>query len=468
MPMSLFHIRHFQLKLALALTMAAVFVLVLSNTLVYQLNLRERIESLRRELKVTAQTASFAIDAADLARVPLDETGLNSPYFQSIQNKLIQVKESDPLIKYIYTMAPTATEGVWQFVVDAAPFPQKERGETARAFPGDKYDAARFPQMMRGLQGPAADRKLEIDEWGATLSGYAPVRDADGKAVAVLGVDVDAGDVYQLYKTVRLKFLITFLFGILLSVLAGVMFSRKIHKPIGELVEGTRRIAKGDLTFQVKVDGDDEISELGHSFNQMAKDMNTSRQRLVRYFYSIIRSLIKVLEARDEYTKGHSEKVARNAGKIALKMGLSREQAGLFRRMTLLHDIGKVGVKDSILNKPGTLTPQEWEAIKKHPLIGEQILKPVLDNPDMLSVVRGHHERYDGSGYPDGLSREQISIYAAIVSVADAYDAMTSDRAYRKGMSKEEAIAELVKYKGTQFNPKVVDVFLEILKEEQG
>jgi len=161
-------------------------------------------------------------------------------------------------------------------------------------------------------------------------------------------------------------------------------------------------------------------------------------------------------------------RLARNAGKIALKMGLSREQAGLFRRMTLLHDIGKVGVKDSILNKPGTLTPQEWEAIKKHPLIGEQILKPVLDNPDMLSVVRGHHERYDGSGYPDGLSREQISIYAAIVSVADAYDAMTSDRAYRKGMSKEEAIAELVKYKGTQFNPKVVDVFLEILKEEQG
>ncbi|OGX07039.1 MAG: hypothetical protein A2Z88_03020 [Omnitrophica WOR_2 bacterium GWA2_47_8] len=462
-----FHIKRFQIKLAIVLIMAAVFALVLSNAVVYQFNLHERLESLRRELKVTAQTAALAVSAGDLAQIPLNESGLNSPQFQAIQTKLIQVKLSNPLIKYIYTMSTTATEGVWQFVVDADPFPESKRGETVRSFPGDKYNAARFPEMMKALNGPSADKKLEIDEWGATLSGYAPIRDSSGKAVAVIGVDADAKDVYSLYKTVRMRVGVTLLFGILLSVLAGILFSKRIHKPIGKLVEGTRRIAKGDLDYQVQVQGDDEISELGHSFNKMAQDLNLSRQRLVRYFYSIIRSLIKVLEARDEYTKGHSEKVARYAGKIALKMGLTRDQVGLFRKMTLLHDIGKVGIKDSILNKPDKLTPEEWEAIKKHPVIGEQILKPVLDNPDMLSVVRGHHERYDGSGYPDGLSKDQINIYAAIVSVADAYDAMTSDRAYRKGMSKEEAVAELKKHRGTQFNPKVVDTFLEVLKEEK-
>jgi len=104
--------------------------------------------------------------------------------------------------------------------------------------------------------------------------------------------------------------------------------------------------------------------------------------------------------------------------------------------------------------------------MKQHPLIGEKILKPVLTNDEMLAVVRGHHERYDGKGYPDQLKGEQLNLFAAIVSVADAYDAMTSDRSYRKALSREEAIAELKLNRGTQFHPKVVDAFLEILKDE--
>ncbi len=459
-----FSVRTFQFKVTIVLILSILFVLAGSNAVMYQLNLRERLENLRQRLMRTAQTAALTIKAEELEQVPLSEAGLESPQFKEIRAQLLRVKKTDPLIKYIYTMTKTSTDGVWQFIVDADPFP--EEGKDVRSYPGDKYNASRFPEMMRAFDGPSADKKIQADEWGATLSGYAPIYNNEGRTVAVIGVDVDARDVYALYQAVRTRMIVVFLFGLVLALATAVLFSRKIHGPVGKLLEGTRRIARGELDYQVPIGAEDELRELGESFNQMAKELGIARQKLIRYFYNIVRSLIKVLEARDEYTKGHSEKVARYAGKIALKLGLTREQAGLFRKMTLLHDIGKVGVKDSILNKPDKLTPEEWEVIKKHPIIGEQILKPVLDNPDMLSVVRGHHERYDGKGYPDGLSRDQINIYAAIVSVADAYDAMTSDRAYRKALSMEEAVAELKKNRGTQFHPRVVDAFLEILSEE--
>ena len=136
--------------------------------------------------------------------------------------------------------------------------------------------------------------------------------------------------------------------------------------------------------------------------------------------------------------------------------------------MAILHDIGKVGIEDRILKKPGKLTDEELQQVKTHPVIGEEILRPVLENEDMLAVVRGHHERYDGKGYPDRLKGENMNILAAIVAVADAYHAMTSERPYRKAMSKEEAIKELKKHKGSQFHPKVLDIFLRVLGENSG
>ena len=464
--MPFFPIKKFQAKITIVLILAIVFVLSLSNMLVYKFTLDEQFESLRNKLMMVARTAALAVDPEALQRIPLNVQSVDAPEFQAIREKLSKIKEANPVIKYIYTMGKTDKDGIWQFIVDAEPFSNRTK-EVLTSLPGDKYDASRFPEMMKAFDGPAADKKLEIDEWGVTLSGYAPIINKDNQVVAIIGIDVDAQDVYLLYRATRLRMGIVFVFGIILSLVVGVLFSREIHEPVSRLVEGTRRIAGGDLKYQVNVKGQDEISELGHSFNRMAQDLNLARQRLVRYFYNIIRSMIKVLEAKDEYTKGHSEKVARYAGKIAFKLGYTKREISLFRKMTLLHDIGKVGIKDNILSKPDKLSPEEWDIIKKHPVIGENILKPILDNSDMLSVVRGHHERYDGKGYPDGLSRDQINIFAAIVAVADAFDAMTSDRAYRKALSKEEAIEELKRNRSSQFHPKVVDAFLEILKEEE-
>ncbi|MDD5585261.1 MAG: HD-GYP domain-containing protein, partial [Candidatus Omnitrophica bacterium] len=190
------------------------------------------------------------------------------------------------------------------------------------------------------------------------------------------------------------------------------------------------------------------------------------RNKIHDYFYDVIQSLVRIVEARDRYTRGHSERVADYAAKVAVKMGYSLEEIEVLRETALLHDIGKLGIQESVLNKKEALTEEEWEMIRRHPLIGENILKPVALNQKMLSIVRGHHERYDGKGYPDGLKGNDIGIFAQMLSVVDAYDAMTSSRAYRPAFSRGEALEELKRNSGTQFNPKIVDVFVRIVQEE--
>jgi HD-GYP domain-containing protein (c-di-GMP phosphodiesterase class II) len=230
-------------------------------------------------------------------------------------------------------------------------------------------------------------------------------------------------------------------------------------------VEGTRHIAAGNLQYQVEIRSADEIGELAKSFNNMAGSLYEARKKLREYFYGIVQSLVRTIEAKDPYTRGHSERVAGYAEKIAVGMGFSAEKAELLKEAAVLHDIGKLGIHEDILNKKEKLTEEEWEAIRMHPATGEDILKPVLGE-EMLEAIREHHERCDGTGYPNKLDAGHISIFAKIIAVADTYDAMTSSRAYRAALSKKEAIEELKKGKGSQFDPQVVDVFVKVLEEE--
>jgi len=174
-----------------------------------------------------------------------------------------------------------------------------------------------------------------------------------------------------------------------------------------------------------------------------------------------------IVEARDPYTRGHSERVSEFAVEIAKRLGFSPERLEMLKQTAILHDIGKLGIHEAILSKKEKLTEAEWELLRNHPMIGEDILKPVLLGPEMLAAVRGHHERHDGNGYPDKLAGEDIHVFARILSVADAYDAMTSKRLYRQVLSQESAVAELRKHSGTQFDPQIVDIFIAILKERK-
>jgi putative nucleotidyltransferase with HDIG domain len=459
-------IKSFQVKLTLAFAVCMFFTAALSDFIIYRYTLKNQFNQLRDKLKIIAQTASLLIDPAMLSQVPLDNEGMYSPGYKTIQDKLKKVKEVNPEIRFVYTMAKTAKEGFLQFIVDADPVVRKEK-QKLTAFPGEKYDASRFPQMLRAFDGASADKKLLVDAWGATLSGYAPILDSTGKAIAILGVDMLASEVYETQREVRRRAVFVLVLGIILSVVLGVLFSKRIASPIKKLVEGTRHIAKGDLKYFIEIAGNDEISDLTRSFNEMTANLYESRRKLHNYFYGVIQSFVRLVEARDPYTRGHSERVALYAEKIAAKLGLPQDKAQLVRETALLHDIGKFGVKESILNKKESLTEEEWETIRKHPVIGEEILKPILLNEEMQGIVREHHERFDGKGYPDRLKGDKINLLAQILSVADSYDAMTSSRAYRPAFTKEKAIEELKKASGSQFNPKVVDAFIEVLREEE-
>ncbi len=184
-------------------------------------------------------------------------------------------------------------------------------------------------------------------------------------------------------------------------------------------------------------------------------------------FYRMVQTLVATIEAKDKYTEGHSKRVGAFAEQIATEMGFSSSRVSEVRVAALLHDVGKIGVKDEILNKPGKLTEEEWESVKEHPQTGVHILEQVELPGRAKEMILHHHERYDGKGYPMGVDASQISIGAFVLGVADAYDAMTSDRSYRKGMGKEVAIRILEEEKGRQFHPEVVEVFVKILKENR-
>ncbi len=171
------------------------------------------------------------------------------------------------------------------------------------------------------------------------------------------------------------------------------------------------------------------------------------------------------LEEKDPYTSGHSERVCYYADFISKKLSLNSKDRNEIRIASYLHDIGKIGISNRFINKKGTLSSTEWAIIKQHTRKSLELLLPLNLSPNILSYINHHHERYDGSGYPDGLSDEKIPLGARIIAIADAYDSMTSDRPYRKPLANGEAKNELVKYAGKQFDPQLVSIFLDILKE---
>ena len=178
-------------------------------------------------------------------------------------------------------------------------------------------------------------------------------------------------------------------------------------------------------------------------------------------FLSAVTALAHALEAKDKYTSGHSQRVADISVTIAREMGLSPESIVKIKLAGLVHDIGKIGVRESVLNKPSRLTDEEFEHIRKHPEIGEHILAPLSSSEGILKWVRNHHERYNGTGYPDRLKGAQIPLCARILAISDAYEAMTSERPYRKAMSNKTARTEIERGKGTQFDPEVADSFFK-------
>ena len=208
----------------------------------------------------------------------------------------------------------------------------------------------------------------------------------------------------------------------------------------------------------------DRIHKQNLQFMKELEEQN-AQTRLITM--QTIMTVANTIDAKDEYTKGHSQRVSEYAAALAKELGLDAEEVERIRYIALLHDIGKIGVPDAILNKPGRLNDTEFSLMKQHTTVGGDILKDINSVEDLDVGAKYHHERYDGKGYPEGIAGEQIPYVARIIGIADAYDAMTSNRVYRKRLSDEEVQAELERCAGTQFDPNMARTFMHLLKDEQ-
>ena len=231
---------------------------------------------------------------------------------------------------------------------------------------------------------------------------------------------------------------------------------------IHTLMLANRKLTQGLKENNVALERQNSL--LARRIEDFTKNLTRLYEDLRSTYMRTIKVLAQAIDARDHYTHSHSENVAKYATIIATEMKLSAKEIEIIRQACELHDLGKIGVEDCILGKPGALTEEEWQQIRRHPAIGAQILEPLTFLSDVIDLVRQHHEHYDGKGYPEGRKAEDIHLGARIINLADAYEAMRSARSYRKiPLTKEAAVEEVKKHKGTQFDPRVVESFLNVL-----
>jgi HD-GYP domain-containing protein (c-di-GMP phosphodiesterase class II) len=269
-------------------------------------------------------------------------------------------------------------------------------------------------------------------------------------------------------KAVRKRFqevtTITTTVSMLLILFGAATVIRWTRKRLSVFSTAIKAITEGDYSHTVHITSNDEFADLARTFNIMVSKVNQTQASLKSLHLNTIKALIEAIEAKDPYTRGHSENVARYSMLLGNELGLSPEALDRLHAAALLHDIGKIGIREDVLNKPAKLNSEEYEHIKKHPEISAQIVGSIPDLAIVASILKHHHEHYNGQGYPDGLKGDEIPIESRILSIADTFDAMTSNRPYRQSCSKQKAFSELRKCANKQFDPGLVEVFIKALK----
>jgi HD-GYP domain-containing protein (c-di-GMP phosphodiesterase class II) len=259
--------------------------------------------------------------------------------------------------------------------------------------------------------------------------------------------------------------------ALLLAIVVAVAFASGIARPIRLLAERTREIAAGNFQQRVDVRANNEIGELGENFNVMSGAIEQAIDQLKKaatennlLFINSVRMLAAAIDAKDPYTRGHSDRVARYSVAIGKNLGLSEREMRNLRISALLHDVGKIGIDDRILRKPGALSDDEFEVMKQHPVKGAAIMGGVAQLIDIIPGMKYHHEKWGGGGYPDSLEREQIPMQARIVAIADTFDAMTTNRPYQKAMELNYVVDKIKSFATTRFDPRVVDAFVNAVQ----
>ena len=307
-----------------------------------------------------------------------------------------------------------------------------------------------------------ADNAVRVNE---TLGGHYygtmfNIWTIHGSQFGFLAMAADADSLLSLVAQQRLILTLVFTAAALLTLLVGTVTASRLTRPIELLVRSMRAVSAGDLHHRATVVSQDEIGYLARTFNEMTASLEEKTAALEETTFASMEALARAIDARDPTTSGHSARVAAVSLEIADAMRIPAKDREALRRAALLHDIGKIGLEDKVLRKPGPLSEAEADDMREHPRIGFDMLKGLRFLQASLPGVLYHHERWDGAGYPTGLRGKAIPLPVRILAVADVFDALTSDRPYREGLNFEAATAAIRIEAGLQFDPDVVTAFL--------
>jgi len=630
------------------MAVVTLFACAVTSVVLYGPTKQQARQHIRRSLMAAATTGSMLVDCEQHARLrPGDE---NTPPYRQIKRALFKFKRANPGITEAYTMVKTRNPNILRFIVDASdPEDKNHDGKITRdeipARIGEPYDISEMPQMRAAFDHPTADTEPTTDKWGTWLSGYAPIRDKRGRAVAILGVDMTLAALLARERGAYWDLLRAMAIALLAALVMSLLVARMIARPLEWLTEAAAQVRNGNLDFRVEMARDDELGDLAKAFDEMVASL--SRDTLTglynrRYFqdrlvqeiararrlgqtlcaavidvdrfkaindslghvagdaalrqtsdallasaraydvvariggdefavifpetdsrsgvvaaerllvairekripaapvndeqcfvtasgglanypsdaaaaetlllaadlamlrskhistghvscydnlavkpadfgslamqgmlqrstWSALETLAAIVNARAPHVRAHSDIVARYCVAVAREMGLAGPLVEQAKAAGLLHDIGHIMVPDSILHKPGPLTPQEWDVVRQHPSLGATIVSKIPHLQTLVEPIRYHHEHLDGSGYPEGLRGDQIPILSRILAAADAYEAMTSSRIYRAdraALSPQQALQEIRELAGQHFDPKVVEALAKVVQDE--
>lgn len=309
------------------------------------------------------------------------------------------------------------------------------------------------------LAGVSAGTIPFKDKMGKDMMGsYANVKGLGWGVV----VQEPRADVYRIVADMTFQTAIWAIVAILAAVIASTLLAIKLTKPITILAGKALSLARGHFQERVDIKSRNELGQLATSFNHMAMQLERHDKNQREMFIDTTKALAAAIDAKDPYTRGHSQRVAQISLQIAKELGLSPSDQQKVNIAALLHDVGKIGIEDRILKKPSKLTDEEYSIIKQHPRWGAMIMGHISQLKEIIPGIQFHHERLDGTGYPEGRSGDEVPVLARIIAVADTFDAMTTDRLYQKALDPHFVVSKMMEWKGARYDSAVVDSLTRI------
>lgn len=455
-------------------------VLLISNSLLCVVSIvfsRATIKkNIQKRMLDIANCASGSINGDVLASLTSEDIG--SPEYLKIYDTL-NVFRNNAEVEYVYSIKSEG-RGVFVFTIDTDP-------DAPAAF-GDRVKYTDALNNAAHGTGAVDDEPYE-DSWGRFFSAYSPVFDSSGDVAGIIAVDFPEEWFDQQLVSETLRIISIFsavLVGtLILSIFISFPIVKDITNPLKKMTAIAQKYRDGNFSEKMDVGGSVEITGLSDALAGMAESLKdkmailqsiqvtlseevehkTSENEML--MVQIVQALADAIDAKDVYTKGHSGRVADYSREIAKRYGYSERKQDEIYVTALLHDVGKIGVPDEVINKPSKLTDEEFALIKAHPKLGADILDNIHSMPNLKAGARYHHERFGGGGYPDGISGKDIPEQARIIAVADAYDAMSSNRSYRKALPQATVRSEIENGKGTQFDPVFADIMLSMIDEDK-